>query len=1727
MKRSRSTSACSDQAATALVDASEKSGGNTNLLPETPAAPSIRSSASAPPHHASKPRNDDDDDASSNNNNSNKNDKVEPPVTLLTPHTHRLLKLILEGTAEHAAEASVHLLTTTTTTIASQQYYYSSAATQLWEIMGRLQEGLTSNTWKTRSQAADALQGIARQLPLSDQLEFLQMGKKEETTTTSLVPKGETTISSSRQESRHHYLTIHDLSVGGLDKVLAEGRLLMATSNDRYDVVKERELRDLDRSVLQDRMDDTGSKVDFVERRMKLQRHILAQRLGLAGIGDVLGEQNVLPQAITSEDMADRMNDDEPLAEAKRLRHAKRVKQQENLTQKKTIASDNKLKDDSLSVRALLVMEMEEQQRKGGGGGSATSHRNPQELLANELVYRMFDPAWHVRHGALLGTLSLLRAWKTYANQNDDLFGRWPQDVLARCLCVLALDRFGDFSGALATATTSNVTGSVIAPVREVSGQLISVLFVMAPEAKQLATLDLLFRLCEYSSEWEPRHGALVALKYVLVVLKTMRMSKKGGCDNDCIKKMMDQIAQISIRCLSDTSDDVRGTAAQVITEYLHSCNSIEPFLLKSSPSILQSVKTARSFSSCMVDLVQLLAEMLRIDARAFVTALSVSKDFVSNIKDISEVILGLLDSDFESVQSSALRSITAFCKLLCSGSVLDENGTHDNFYSEAARICRRFAEKIFEWYFVWCEDVEPRNDEVTTLLTLRDEVWDDLMLVVQSLYLRSEDEMRKLESNLLQRYFWIEDLLRSPSEDTPIYSQASSALASFLIASGCTLSISSQVSLSCMLDSPWVYHCEASCLLFSSLCAQKVTVSGSENVRLTLASLLQESPLCLIVRDEPNFAGITRDKTFFDLCEQIFWAELSDSVASTKTTPPINSVSKKISAIWMTALESRGMTRSESSTKSTSFCGMRVEACIGSAIVVSGLPARVTPVVRSLMTSLKNESNPSRQALTCTSLVLLVKKLGHKPAQKKILDKICSIANGEDCSDSSSEAVQDIAGRVLCSVTRSIPSGEELKAIQPFWSRLSILFSCTKNDSALASATRFLLVFTRGLTEGAELVDFMIDHFTEPLVRLFSVVGASIMEDISASLSNLCVVHPDHLFVRILPTLLQLLENQSNGQVRLSSCTLLKELVEVSGTAASHFVRFLLPVVMKLMTDRDETCSKTANALFADLVRVAPLTQGNPNISLKLSGTYSKCENVVDHLIFGQPLPPCEIPNAISEELKKGGIKLREYQMEGVSFLRFLHSVRLNGAICDSMGLGKTLQALVAVAISHISLQNCRPDDLNYPSKPISLVVCPASVVGHWKCEVKKYFPGDAVFRSLCYIGSATARKALRSDILSRHNIIVTSYSVLRSDIEFLAAFEWTCCILDEGHLLKNPQTATARASKRLKSTHRIILTGTPVQNKVSEIWAMFDFLLPNFLGTWKSFSKEYARPIMRSQQPGASAALVQEGMTKLKLLHQQVLPFILRREKEQVLTELPPKNMTVVRVPLSDLQQSVYHDFCTKTETKKTLETLGNGLSDALMSGDSVNAEVLKSILFLRLLCTHPSLIIPKTKERGTQAESWFSLNSSGKLVALKQLLAEAGIFDDSITAADNDESLLYCDDDTRSSDAYSDVAFFQNDSILGPNIEDSSMKSKCLIFSQFSASLDIVEELLFRQRMPSLRYLRLDGRVPSEKRAEVAEAFNKDPSISVMLLTTRVGGLGLNLTGMSTLTFCVPLT
>lgn len=286
---------------------------------------------------------------------------------------------------------------------------------------------------------------------------------------------------------------------------------------------------------------------------------------------------------------------------------------------------------------------------------------------------------------------------------------------------------------------------------------------------------------------------------------------------------------------------------------------------------------------------------------------------------------------------------------------------------------------------------------------------------------------------------------------------------------------------------------------------------------------------------------------------------------------------------------------------------------------------------------------------------------------------------------------------------------------------------------------------------------------------------------------------------------------------------------------------------------------------------------------------------------------------------------ELRSYQQSGVNWLWFLNRYKLHGILCDDMGLGKTLQAICVLAGDHFNRT------ANNETQLPSIVICPPTLTGHWVYEFNKFID-DKYLRPLHYAGLPIERERLRGRFKT-HNLVVASYDIVRKDIEFFSTIHWNYCVLDEGHIIKNGKTKSSKAIKQLIANHRLILSGTPIQNNVLELWSLFDFLMPGFLGTEKQFMTRFSRPILASRDPKSSPKDQEAGALAMEALHRQVLPFLLRRVKEDVLTDLPPKITQDLLCELSALQQRLYEDF--------SREHLNSDIRDCLENIDGANLD------------------------------------------------------------------------------------------------------------------------------------------------------------------------------------------
>lgn len=350
-------------------------------------------------------------------------------------------------------------------------------------------------------------------------------------------------------------------------------------------------------------------------------------------------------------------------------------------------------------------------------------------------------------------------------------------------------------------------------------------------------------------------------------------------------------------------------------------------------------------------------------------------------------------------------------------------------------------------------------------------------------------------------------------------------------------------------------------------------------------------------------------------------------------------------------------------------------------------------------------------------------------------------------------------------------------------------------------------------------------------------------------------------------------------------------------------------------MSDPDEQVRLICTQSFATLIQLMPLDAITP-ITEDLKNRKLKDQEFLEYLFAPKSIPDYKVPVPIKAEL-------RSYQQSGVNWLWFLNKYKLHGILCDDMGLGKTLQTICILAGDHYD--RTMEKETTLPS----LVICPPTLTGHWVFEITKFI-SDRYLRPLHYAGLPIERERMRTKVKS-HNLIVASYDIVRKDIEFFSSIKWNYCVLDEGHIIKNGKTKCSKAIKQLIANHRLILSGTPIQNNVLELWSLFDFLMPGFLGTEKQFMSKFSRPILASRDPKSSAKEQEAGALAMEALHRQVLPFLLRRVKEDVLTDLPPKITQDLLCELSSLQERLYEDF--------SREHLDSDIRDCLESIDGAH--------------------------------------------------------------------------------------------------------------------------------------------------------------------------------------------
>ena len=316
------------------------------------------------------------------------------------------------------------------------------------------------------------------------------------------------------------------------------------------------------------------------------------------------------------------------------------------------------------------------------------------------------------------------------------------------------------------------------------------------------------------------------------------------------------------------------------------------------------------------------------------------------------------------------------------------------------------------------------------------------------------------------------------------------------------------------------------------------------------------------------------------------------------------------------------------------------------------------------------------------------------------------------------------------------------------------------------------------------------------------------------------------------------------------------------------------------------------------------------------------------------------EVPSEIKAEL-------RPYQEVGFEWLSSLAKYYLGGILADDMGLGKTLQAITYIVSTWKKNKNAT-----------FIVVCPSSLLYNWQDEIENFCPE---LSTIMILGNPNDRKDLIAKC-NNYQVVLVSYPILRRDIELLREISFDTAFLDEAQFIKNPNSRNAKAVKMLNAAHRFALTGTPIENNLSELWSIFDFLMPGYLYSHSKFVNMYEKPVVRFESEEA-----------LKQLNFHIKPFIMRRMKKDVLEELPEKTEKKMVSDMTDEQKEVYMSYLDDMKKKINSEINKNGFEKSRMM-------ILASLTRLRQICCHPSTFIENYE------------GGSGKLSLLLQLVQNA---------------------------------------------------------------------------------------------------------------------------------------
>ncbi|XP_012935979.1 TATA-binding protein-associated factor 172 [Aplysia californica] len=1679
---------------------------------------------------------------------------------------------------------------------------------ELTNLLSKIHGYLRSPNWETRIAASQAVDSIVKNVPQWEP----RGASKSECGMGSYVGTG--TVLFSQFDVK---------------RVLECGASLLASEGDQFDV--------------------GASVVDMEDKEQLLQqRQLLNKRLGL----DIAGSLGLDSSNLFNDEdlclnidptMQPTNNNSKPVLELLRQQlagsHSQMSSRERNVAKRKARSLSKQISSNNNGSEEPNPVKRMKRERSTGSLDSAESaslteepddwpFQNFCEVLMNDL----FHSSWEIRHGAASGLREVVkvhgrgagRAADIPSNQLQTVNQVWLSDLSVRLLCVLALDKFGDF-----------VSDEVVAPVRETCAQTLGAVLKYMDEPSVSSVVDISLQLLA-QSQWEVRHGALLSLKYILAVRK------------DMTSKLLPLVLSSILAGLQDPDDDVRAVAAAAlipVTDALVQClhSQVPEILLCLWDTLADLDDLTASTNSIMILLAKLMSHPVT-KSSSFMTA---------SLTALTPRLWPFLRHNIMSVRKAALETLLTLLNL------------HD-------------MDTTSKWLFPICQDavrhIYQRGllEEKAELLPLIVRVWEALLrsAMLEQLVIISVPWLGVWMAFLMQpaRVPYDPTLLieakHKPRENAAVKVRFQGeartpvqGLKNYI--GGCDGTSGNAAEKEAAVYRARVCGARLFGILANYLCKPLPNqppemeppavalgkllmfhLSGKSAVQRFVVGqaiyfwAVQQKPCPCPDDVKAQLLNCLGELIYFDEIAYSFTrmqSDCQDFLASLKQNgvnldtfyPPgqlltLESAQNLISVTYKEVRSSlkpqvvarfddrqkQLQTSVQQTSQDQQMFSVRVLCSLAMAVVaLDALPEKLNPVVRPLMDVIKKEENEALQEEAASCLAQLIKAcISRDPnPNSKIVKNLCnflcvdpSVTPNVDNPSPQTDQNDQAHHEVSCSMTRGILTLSNLQKVSDQSIRRRMRRSLVLKGDANVSeaAVKLEADATQARTEqlelqkqysiqrqGAEtaltvLCKCFDSELPEKLPSLWSLCVDTVkqfdteskepasdaekddnakLQGFVNSLQAIETVVPA-LHSTLLPSLLSQLDKLSlllchnatavrHMTSRVLAALSLRSTLQVMHYVIENVLPFLgatddenrregateavanildslsidsLPYVVVLvipilgrMSDQTEAVRLMATHCFATLVRLMPLEAGIPDPPATeswLSERKARERKFLEQLFDMSKLDSYKITVPVNAELRK-------YQQDGVNWLGFLNKYKLHGILCDDMGLGKTLQSICVLATDHLERADRHKESQDPDCKPLpSIVVCPPTLVGHWVYEVNKFI--DLTYLSpFMYVGPPAERLRLQKQV-PQHNLIVASYDVVRNDIDFFSSVRWNYCILDEGHIIRNGKTKLAKATKRLICNHRLILSGTPIQNNVLDLWSLFDFLMPGFLGTEKQFQAKYGKPILQSRDAKSTTKEQEAGALAMESLHRQVLPFILRRLKEDVLQDLPPKIMQDYYCDLSPLQVELYEDFAKSRAKRNVDETVSGGdEGKEKKASNQGTTHIFQALQYLRKVCNHPALVLnqshPKYKETVAslqqQNSNLHDLTHAPKLNALRQLLNDCGIgVAGSVPGGGGISS-------SSSSGPSGGV-----DSVPVVN------QHRVLLFCQLKSMLDIVEKDLLRTRMPSVTFLRLDGSVPAGSRHDIVRRFNSDPSIDILLLTTHVGGLGLNLTGADTVIF-----